>query len=213
MTSSDKNSHHPTDILGIKFQEWIQARRQNISCFKLSVKSVKSLSRVWLFATPWTVSNYTLPIKKNICIYMCIYIQYICRHTHTHTHVYMASLMAHWVKNLPAVQETRETRVQPLGWEDPLEEEIATHSSILAGKIPWTEEPSRLQSKESGATKHTCLLWQRKQSCGWFQKPLYRKKGPAWCQELELVLRCQPLIHSPTHSGLCSPSLLPCVWH
>ena len=128
-------------------------------------------------------------------------------HDKSHSCLLWASLMAHWVKNLPAVQETRETRVQPLGWEDPLEEEIATHSSILAGKIPWTEEPSRLQSKESGATKHTCLLWQRKQSCGWFQKPLYRKKGPAWCQELELVLRCQPLIHSPTRS----PSLLPCV--
>ena len=39
----------------------------------------------------------------------------------------------------------RETWVQSLGWEDPLEEEMATHSSILAGKIPWTEEPGRLQ--------------------------------------------------------------------
>ena len=40
----------------------------------------------------------------------------------------------------------RETWVQSLGWEDPLEEEMATHSSILAWKIPWTEEPGRLQS-------------------------------------------------------------------
>ena len=47
------------------------------------------------------------------------------------------------VKNLPAMQETR---VQPLGWEDPLEEGIATHSSILAWRIPRTEEPGRLQS-------------------------------------------------------------------
>ena len=39
-----------------------------------------------------------------------------------------------------------ETWVQPLGWEDPLEKEIATHSSILAWEIPWTEEPGRLQS-------------------------------------------------------------------
>ena len=45
------------------------------------------------------------------------------------------------VKNLPAKQETR---VQSLVWEDPLEEEMATNSSILAWKIPWTEEPSRL---------------------------------------------------------------------
>ena len=43
------------------------------------------------------------------------------------------------VKNLPAMQETQEMRVQFLGWEDPLEEEMATHSSILAWRIPWTE--------------------------------------------------------------------------
>ena len=47
------------------------------------------------------------------------------------------------VKNLPAMQETR---VRSLGWEDPLEKEMATHSSILAWRIPWTEEPGRLQS-------------------------------------------------------------------
>ena len=42
------------------------------------------------------------------------------------------------VKNLPEIQETQ---VQPLGWEDPLEKAMATHSSILAWRIPWTEEP------------------------------------------------------------------------
>ena len=52
------------------------------------------------------------------------------------------------VKNLPAMQETQEMWVQSLGWEDPLEEEMATHSSILAWKIPWTEEPDGLQSME-----------------------------------------------------------------
>ena len=60
--------------------------------------------------------------------------------------------MAQWVKNLPAVQETQETRVQSLGWEDPWEKEMATHSSILAWKIPQTEEPG-------GATQSTG--WQR----------------------------------------------------
>ena len=50
------------------------------------------------------------------------------------------------VKKLPAVQETW---VQSLGQEDPLEKEMATHSSILAWKIPWTEEPGRLQSMGS----------------------------------------------------------------
>ena len=57
-----------------------------------------------------------------------------------------ASLIAQLVKNLPAMQKTR---VQFLGQEDPLEKEMATHSSILAWRIPWTEEPSRLQSMGS----------------------------------------------------------------
>ena len=49
------------------------------------------------------------------------------------------------VKNLPAMQETKESQVPSLGQEDPLEEEIATHSGILAWKIPWTEESGGLQ--------------------------------------------------------------------
>ena len=54
--------------------------------------------------------------------------------------------MAQTVKRLPTM---RETRVQSLGWEDLLEKEVATQSSILAWKIPWTEEPGRLQSMGS----------------------------------------------------------------
>ena len=54
-----------------------------------------------------------------------------------------ASLVAQRVKHLPAMQETW---VLSLGWEDPLEKEMATHSSILAWRIPWTEEPGGLQS-------------------------------------------------------------------
>ena len=50
------------------------------------------------------------------------------------------------VKNLPAMQETQETWVRTLVWEDPLEEEMATHSSILAWRIPWIEESGGLQS-------------------------------------------------------------------
>ena len=54
--------------------------------------------------------------------------------------------MAQWVKNSPTMREIQETQVRSLGQEDPLEKEMATHSSILAEKIPWTEEPGRLQS-------------------------------------------------------------------
>ena len=55
----------------------------------------------------------------------------------------IASLLAQMVKHLPAMQKTR---VQSLGWEDPLKKEMATRSSTLAWKIPWMEEPGRLQS-------------------------------------------------------------------
>ena len=61
-------------------------------------------------------------------------------------HLFRDSLVAQTVKNLPAM---RETWVQSLSWEDPMEKEMATHSSILACKIPWTEEPVRLQSMGS----------------------------------------------------------------
>ena len=53
--------------------------------------------------------------------------------------------------NTPAMQETW---VQALGWEDPLEEGMATHSSILAWRIPWTEEPRGLQSMGSQGVRH-----------------------------------------------------------
>ena len=62
-----------------------------------------------------------------------------------------ASLVAQLVKNLHAMQETR---VPFLGWEDPLEKEMATHSSILAWRIPWTGKPGRLQSMELQRVRH-----------------------------------------------------------
>ena len=62
-----------------------------------------------------------------------------------------ASLVAQLVKNLPAMWETW---VRSLGREDPLEKEIATHFSILAWRIPWTEEPGKLQSTGSQRVGH-----------------------------------------------------------
>ena len=58
------------------------------------------------------------------------------------------------VKNQPSMQETQETRVQFLDWEDSLEKGMATHSSILARRIPWTEEPKELQSIGSRRVGH-----------------------------------------------------------
>ena len=62
-----------------------------------------------------------------------------------------ASLVAQSVKNLPAM---RETWVQSLGWEDPLEKGMATHSRILPWRIPWTEEPGGLASTGSQRVGH-----------------------------------------------------------
>ena len=59
--------------------------------------------------------------------------------------------VAQLVKNLPAMQQTQ---VQFLGWENPMEKEMATHSSIFAWRIPWTEEPGGLQSTGSQRIRH-----------------------------------------------------------
>ena len=63
-----------------------------------------------------------------------------------------SSLIAQSVKNMPAMQETR---VGFLGWKDPREKEMATHSSIFAWRIPWTEEPGGLQSRGSQESDST----------------------------------------------------------
>ena len=78
---------------------------------------------------------------------------------HTNSHLIInslksvtgASLMAQMVKNLPTMQEIE---VRSLGWEDPLEKGMTTHSSILTWKIPWTEEPGGLQSMGSQKVRH-----------------------------------------------------------
>ena len=81
---------------------------------------------------------YLLTLNINIC--------------DTRLRVFVASLRAQSVKNLLAMQEIQ---VQFLGQEDPMEKEMATHSSILAWRIPWTEEPSRLQSMGSQESNTT----------------------------------------------------------
>ena len=66
--------------------------------------------------------------------------------------------MAQQVKNSRMMQETQEIWVQSLGQEDPLEEEMATHSSNLSWTIPWTENPGGLQSMGSQRVKHDSVI-------------------------------------------------------
>ena len=70
---------------------------------------------------------------------------------HTSSWGAWTSLVAQMVKRLSTMQETG---VRPLGWEDPLEKEMAIHSRTIAWKIPWTEEPGGLQSMGSQRVRH-----------------------------------------------------------
>ena len=88
---------------------------------------------------------------------------------YTHT-IIVISLVAQTVKNLPVMWETW---VQFLGQEDPLEEEMLTQSSILAWKIPWTEEPGGLQSMGS-------------QEKDRLSKHAHVVTGPGWCHRVDI---------------------------
>ena len=80
-----------------------------------------------------------------------VYVYFQARDSQTWWIYKLVPLVAQMVKNLPAMQETQ---VRFLGWEDPLEKEITTHSNILAWRIPWREEPGRLQSMGLQRTRH-----------------------------------------------------------
>ena len=105
--------------------------------------------------------NNSLPwLSWKICVYsswpvtLCqgsIILQGIVTNICKHFRLSLASLLAQMVKNLPVMLETW---VQSLGWEDPLEQVMATHSNILTCRIPWTEEPGRLQSMGSQRVGH-----------------------------------------------------------
>ena len=88
---------------------------------------------VFLFVTWWGWNEWTGP-PKSLLQSLCVFWE--------EPSVPWTSLVAQTVKRLPIMWKTR---VQSLGWEDLLEKEMATHSSILAWKIPWMEEPGRLQ--------------------------------------------------------------------
>ena len=87
--------------------------------------------------------------------------------------LYWASLVAQRLKRLPGM---RETRVRSLGWEDPLKKEMATHSSTLAWRIPWREEPGGLQSMGS---KRVGYDWATSLSL-WDGLGIQRTKGFHW---------------------------------
>jgi len=93
-------------------------------------------------------------LKKNMLFHFVLFYIYIVVLRRIWT-----SLVTQMVKNPSAMQEMQVTQVPSLGWEDPLENGMATHSSILAWKIPWTDEPGGVQGhKESDMTEQLTLF-------------------------------------------------------
>ena len=109
-------------------------------------KGMATHSSILAWSIPWTEEPGRLQSMESQELGMTEW--HVCMraharsHTHTHTHTHReASLVAQTVNNPAAMQDTW---VWTLGWEDPLEEGMATHSSVLAWRIPWTEEPGGL---------------------------------------------------------------------
>ena len=130
-------------------------------CIFLIISDVKHLSCVcWLsLCLLWKVV-YSVPLFIFACLGFFLLIQFhlvvICLFI---VSISWASQEAQWVRNLPAMQEMQETQIRSLGGEDPLEEGMATHSNIIAWRIPWTEEPGRLQSMGSQRVRHDWSNW------------------------------------------------------
>ena len=99
------------------------------------------------------------------------------------------------VKNLPAVQETQEIWIRSLGWDDPLEEEMATHSSILALEISWAQDPGGLQSVVLQTVGHNWVNKKGKVPLteGWIFSILIKEKSEPWVVVLT----------GPTHLSHC----------
>ena len=96
--------------------------------------------------------HYLQSLRLKLCLSVHYYIfKYNTLSKIEYTIIFKASLVAQMVKSLPAMQETQ---VQSLGLEDPLEKEMATHSSTLAWRIPWTEQPGKTQSTELQRVGH-----------------------------------------------------------
>ena len=119
--------------------------------------------------------------------------------------VSLTSLVAQMVKCLPMMQETQ---VRFLGGEDPLEKEMATHSSTLAWKIPWTEEPGGLQSMGSQRVRHDWAT-SPSPSLPSFPGCSYSASwGPWWAADSRLLLFCGPGTVSMTSLMASSYSFL-----
>ena len=113
------------------------------------------ISRSVQVASNGITSFFSGPSSVPSCVCLCVCVACVYHSFFIHSSVHWASLIAQLVKNLPAMPETW---VRFLGQEDPLEKEMAIYSSILAWRIPWTEEPGGLQSMGSQESDTTWRL-------------------------------------------------------
>ena len=112
---------------------------------------MKSLSRVRLLTTPWTAAYQAPPSMGLSRREYWSGAPLPSPSDSARSPIFPSGSV---VKNLSAIQEPQEMRVRSLSWEDPLEKEIAIHSNTIAWKIPWTEEPGRLQPMGSQRVGH-----------------------------------------------------------
>ena len=139
-------------ILQARTQEWIAISFSNAWIWKVKLKS---LSRVRLFATPWTVAQQAPPSmgfsRQEYWNGLPFLLQGIFPTQEWKPHLHCRQTLYHLSHYALAMQEIP---VRSLGQEDPLEKGLATHSSILAWEVPWTEEPVGLQSMGSQRVGH-----------------------------------------------------------
>ena len=151
--------------------------------------------------------------------YVYVHSKYIHTHTYTHTHTYGLPWWLKSVKRLPVI---REIWVQSLGWEDPLEEDMATHSSILAWRNPQTEEPGGLQSMElqshNWVTSHTYIyIYRASLVARWWRIPLPMQRtdsipGPGRSQVPQGNWAHGPQLLKPARPRVCAPQETPRQW-
>ena len=143
-------------------------------------KYLKYIVSQFFYKGAWLFSKTTISGQsKSEWIFFQSWTVWTWAHSNTREPSELHGLVAQRLKHLPAMWETW---VRSLGWEDPLEKEMATHSSILAWRIPWTEEPGGLQSTGSQRVGHA---WATSLTLGWVPRrpgdQLLMPVSPPYC--------------------------------
>ena len=183
--SSSRSSSHGIFQAGIL--EWIAVS------FSRGPSWPKDWTPVCIAGRLFTIRHQEIPkYLTYIFSFQKSFIKFDCRND-----PYRTFQVAQCIKNLPAMRETQEARVQSLSREDPLQEENGNPFQYSCLKIPWTEEPGRLQSKASQRVRHDCVTE-------------HHVSTPWWCvccAMLSCVQLCDPIRANTLLESLLSVSL------